>query len=404
MSAHTTSVKAKWQSATTPIKVGIASGVAGGGCFLLLLCCALPVVGLWTFRGEKDGGAGAPVNGGGAPANGGGPKSTAMKVSSKEIQQAYDANAVAADGKYKGKLVQIEGVLRSIDVDDDGKPRISVRDFSCHFEANRKGDVAILRKGQILAVEGILDGRSLQMKKCKFVDAEPTKLDLSVFELGRQWRDDFELSSARYLGKTIKLTGTIDAIQANRPNTFPPMELGGVRYAGRATLRGSDMPCTCYFDANRWADVPNVSKGQSVTVRGVLVNESLALKDCELLEPKLKPAKLEFSASELFQQWKNDPELTNAKYLGKRLKVTGKIASIFYHYDGRKGTGYVTLEGGIMGYVEEGHLKEFFDVSKLTKAQAVFSRGQTITISGTFSDETYGNLQDRIMRNCELVK
>jgi hypothetical protein len=51
--------KAKWHAASTPVKAGIVGGVAAGGCFLLLLCCACPLVS-WTFLG---GGAGQKLVG-----------------------------------------------------------------------------------------------------------------------------------------------------------------------------------------------------------------------------------------------------------------------------------------------------------------------------------------------------
>jgi hypothetical protein len=55
-----TTAKTKWQAASTPVKAGIAGGAGACGCFLLLLCCVLPLGLSWKFVG---GGAGQKLVG-----------------------------------------------------------------------------------------------------------------------------------------------------------------------------------------------------------------------------------------------------------------------------------------------------------------------------------------------------
>lgn len=127
---------------------------------------ALAVVALgFTF-----GGCAAAEDGGGSA--GGGKKSAKpdVKVQATKILKEFEENEAAADGKYKGKTLQVSGVIDKIDTEifDDEKYVVQIgggTDFElftvdCDGQASK--DVTSLKKGQkITVVGGFEDGGDL---------------------------------------------------------------------------------------------------------------------------------------------------------------------------------------------------------------------------------------------------
>ena len=93
-------------------------------------------------------------------------KSPEVTVSAYEIYQAYEANEVAADLKYKEKVIQVSGVVESIGTDfmDTIYVSLSVGDeyeissVQCFFADSHKADAASLSKGQRVTIKGLGDG------------------------------------------------------------------------------------------------------------------------------------------------------------------------------------------------------------------------------------------------------
>ena len=93
-------------------------------------------------------------------------KSPEVTVSAYEIYQAYEANEVAADLKYKEKIIQVSGVVESIGTDfmDTIYVSLSVGDeyeissVQCFFADSHKADAASLSKGQRVTIKGLGDG------------------------------------------------------------------------------------------------------------------------------------------------------------------------------------------------------------------------------------------------------
>jgi len=85
-----------------------------------------------------------------------------IKVTSIELSKAYEENEVAADEKYKGKMLEASGKITSIDngiADNelivrlsDGKYDMSTT--SCYMNASEKEKVVALKKGQQVTLIG----------------------------------------------------------------------------------------------------------------------------------------------------------------------------------------------------------------------------------------------------------
>jgi hypothetical protein len=263
----------KPRSGPSPKTVFIGCGALLG--LLLLASC----IGAGTWYAWSNAGAGGwKIPGGADPkiAGAGGAKANAMEVTAKEVRGAYAANGVAADEKYKGKTVRIEGVLQRIGTDGDGKLHLFVYGgFDFYFDDDHKGEVAKLSKDQIVAVQGTLDGENLTVRKCEFVLAKPIPLELSAYQLGRERVEDRILCDARYKGKTLKVTGKLRerGIPSVSLDGFPDPEwdLGNV---------------WCNFDEYPQQELERIPKGQIITIRGKYnpggINGNL--RACELVK------------------------------------------------------------------------------------------------------------------------
>lgn len=123
----------------------------------------------WTYRINTSNNVGAGRDS----------KGNALKASANEIVNAYKANAVAADDKYKDKTIQITGWVETIGSTRDEAyvnvcdPMIGVTGhcFYCFFDDNHKGELAKLAKGQTIMVRGIF--ADMQLKKCELLEAKP---------------------------------------------------------------------------------------------------------------------------------------------------------------------------------------------------------------------------------------
>lgn len=104
------------------------------------------------------------------------PNAKPIAVDAKVLTKEYDTNELAADGKYKGKLLAVTGKIASIaetlgnvTVQLDGHN--AVISVMCSFEESEKASVAKLKKGQTTTLVGTGDGSTgglyAGLTKCK---------------------------------------------------------------------------------------------------------------------------------------------------------------------------------------------------------------------------------------------
>ena len=93
----------------------------------------------------------------------------AITVSARQLYADYEANGVAADGKYKDKVLQVTGVVNTIDRDIMDKIYVTLKgdqyfgDIQCYFAESHTQEAANLSKGQTITVKGICDGQSIDV-------------------------------------------------------------------------------------------------------------------------------------------------------------------------------------------------------------------------------------------------
>lgn len=105
---------------------------------------------------------------------------TALKVTAVQLAEAYKANEVAADAKYKGKALEISGLVGNIGKDILDTPYITfqteqyaiINQVQCMFAKNDEQILATLSKGQSVKVSGEVSGSmgNIIVKGCRIVN------------------------------------------------------------------------------------------------------------------------------------------------------------------------------------------------------------------------------------------
>lgn len=107
-------------------------------------------------------------------------KEPALQVSSVELYEAYEANEVSADKKYKNKTLEVSGKVIDINKNSIDESEIIVKlnglvdneyeimGISCYFDASHTDEAANLSKGQKITILGLCDGNlmGVNLKGC----------------------------------------------------------------------------------------------------------------------------------------------------------------------------------------------------------------------------------------------
>lgn len=104
------------------------------------------------------------------------PKQEAMKITGQELADDFDANQVAAENKWKGKLVEFKAEITNI-TDSGlsftklGSKQFSLTQVSCRIQD--KNQLLSLKNGQYVIVQGVIGGQTIgviDMSQCKVVE------------------------------------------------------------------------------------------------------------------------------------------------------------------------------------------------------------------------------------------
>lgn len=122
-----------------------------------------------TSTSESKGSKGSSAN-----------KAPDFKINATEILKDYKDNEVAADKKYKGKVVQISGTVGEIKKDILGDIYVIVGtgaafefpECQVYFQGDATNKAADLKKGGKVTVKGTVDGlmMNVQIKDAVFVE------------------------------------------------------------------------------------------------------------------------------------------------------------------------------------------------------------------------------------------
>jgi len=96
------------------------------------------------------------------------PPSVTVRIGAGQLYTEYQSNEIAADLKYKDKILEVTGVVTEIGVSQTtGKPVLFLAEsldapfmegVTVHFILDQKDKLATLSKGDIVTVRGTCDG------------------------------------------------------------------------------------------------------------------------------------------------------------------------------------------------------------------------------------------------------
>jgi hypothetical protein len=108
-----------------------------------------------------------------------------IKVNAEDLRWAYHRNEAEADAKYRGKILEVTGVIYLMNKSGilltDGSENMMVG-VSCSFDESAESQVALLDKQQTLTIWGRCEGRlyeNVLLKNCSLSNPLPATSDLA---------------------------------------------------------------------------------------------------------------------------------------------------------------------------------------------------------------------------------
>jgi len=109
------------------------------------------------------------------PAKAPAPTEPAMAVKAGDLLQEYGTNAVAADGKYKGKVLRVTGKFGSaqkvpfgayaVQLLPEDASDLNLSGVQCFLVESAEADAATFQPGQMITLQGTCDGGALGQVK-----------------------------------------------------------------------------------------------------------------------------------------------------------------------------------------------------------------------------------------------
>ena len=110
------------------------------------------------------------------------PVAPAATVKAGDLLKEYGSNAVAADAKYKGKVLQVSGKFGSaqkapllgyaVQLLPEDAGDVNLSDVQCFIVESAEPEVAKLQPGQMITLQGTCDGQvvgQVKLSKCTIV-------------------------------------------------------------------------------------------------------------------------------------------------------------------------------------------------------------------------------------------
>jgi len=234
--------------------------------------------------------------------------SPSYRLTAESLYSDYKANEVAADTKYKGKVIEVSGCIRSIgkDLMDNAYIVIGGSGFldgvQCTFPRTSEAQLGLLSDGQQVTVKGELQGKmgNIQLRNCILEYLSPKEsvnttsntslgvvdgsieriasispsFRLTSEEIYSEYKANEVAADAKYKGKVIEVSGCIRSIGKDL------MDNAYIVVGGEGLLDGVQ----CAFPRSAEAKLAILAEGQQVTVKGEVQGKSISvqLRNCSL--------------------------------------------------------------------------------------------------------------------------
>jgi hypothetical protein len=344
--------------------------------------------------------------------------SPAIVVRVKDLEKEFDENELAADTKYKNKIVEVAGEVLSISRNDKpGKITVELVDagqtVECHFSNWGKANVAELGQlqvGQGVRIRGICQGKVdgiVTVDSCSLVkgDAkpepirtdpkknEPKKNDpgstppifITAADFDKAYAENAVKADTNYKGRHLEVTGKF--IRVSRV-------VFGIAVV---ELEGHDGDTVNFhFNEGDQAPLAKLVPGDMVVIRGICQHEgTISIINCiyvkTLQKPSLGPPVV-VSAVALAKAYEGNSVAADTKYKGKYLEITGPVLRVSQQPPGR-----ITVEIG-----DEDRFLLRCDFAAKDNAQfEKVNVGDKVTIRGVCRGNAFGTVT---LEDCTIPK
>ncbi|MBN9117732.1 MAG: hypothetical protein J0I06_00930 [Planctomycetes bacterium] len=219
-----------------------------------------------------------------------GPPAAPVPVTAEELERAYDENVVAADAKYKGKVLQLTGRVFKVVRNRPGVVTIEFETdagetVDCDFATKEsQTPLAAVTAGDTIVVRGLCKGRSddvVTLGNCTFVEkfarpAPGAPVVVTVEELAKAYEGNIVAADKNYKGKFLEVTGKVVRVVKNKP--------------GKITVYlGADdrFVVSDFLTKDGKNQLTAVAPGDTVTIRGTCRGAgdgAPLLENCSLVE------------------------------------------------------------------------------------------------------------------------
>jgi hypothetical protein len=194
----------------------------------------------------------------------------AYSVTAARITEEFHKNAVAAEKKYQGKLIAVEGTVLSTYQNSvrqiggivltGSNPKSDVRfplQVSCDLKKKFVARVGLLGKGQKVRVKGTFanaSGGNVTLMEAEYEELTPSSLPRLMAEtLAKEFAADFNAAQKKYGDKEVIVTGmVIDLLVKDGERS--------VKLAGNDKVR-----IACVMDEDEFK---SLKKGEKVQIKG----------------------------------------------------------------------------------------------------------------------------------------
>jgi hypothetical protein len=150
----------------------------------------------------------------------------AFTLTSDQLARDYEVDRAAADGKYKGRWLVVEGSLEDFDLFSSGRVlarltgsggdarKLSAPGIRCEFVPKATARLTDLTKGQKLMCKGkcagAAGGNFVDLAECELLEIGPDPaIAVSAVRLTRDYAGDEKAADGRYREKVLVVEGTV---------------------------------------------------------------------------------------------------------------------------------------------------------------------------------------------------
>jgi hypothetical protein len=167
------------------------------------------------------------------------PDAGPIAVTAEALEREYDGNVLAADGKYKGKTLDLTGKMVRISRNKPGKVTVELSSemggtIECDFPSkDAPPQLTTVAVDDELLIRGVCRGKvddvvTLAATSVKKVDRTPTgpPVPVSAEDLGKAYEENVVAADGTYKGKLLEVTGKVLRVTKNNKPGKITVELG----------------------------------------------------------------------------------------------------------------------------------------------------------------------------------